>query len=235
MLRILPSIQRSAFLADSMPVSTKSESERLTPPAGLNNKNIYETKYHSLAFSPCRAGLNVKPLVILITRSMRLELLWQFLVFYCKVTSFVRVWYPFSYFWLETGPYELIFVLSKVSKKKKKRRKSTASKHKEIFIRFKIEYIFQKYESTNISTVRKFVTLQYLWKQPRLSRENDVHDQFKFDSTPVFFSFFFFFVLADNQSIKCSKTCQNYHPHPPGTKENGLCEQVVAICSAVSV
>ena len=35
MLRILPSIQRSVFLADSMPVSTKSESECLTPPAGL--------------------------------------------------------------------------------------------------------------------------------------------------------------------------------------------------------
>ena len=36
LLRILPSIQRSAFLADSMRVSTKSESECLTPPAGLN-------------------------------------------------------------------------------------------------------------------------------------------------------------------------------------------------------
>ena len=36
MLRILPSIQRSVFLADSMRVSTKSESECLTPPAGLN-------------------------------------------------------------------------------------------------------------------------------------------------------------------------------------------------------
>ena len=36
LLRILPSIQRSAFLADSMRVSTKYESECLTPPAGLN-------------------------------------------------------------------------------------------------------------------------------------------------------------------------------------------------------
>ena len=35
LLRILPSIQRSTFLADSMRVSTKSESECLTPPAGL--------------------------------------------------------------------------------------------------------------------------------------------------------------------------------------------------------
>ena len=33
----MPSIQRSAFRADSMPVSTKSESECLTPPAGLNH------------------------------------------------------------------------------------------------------------------------------------------------------------------------------------------------------
>ena len=43
MLRILPSIQRSASLADSMRVSTKSESECLTPPAGLNrNVQRYE-------------------------------------------------------------------------------------------------------------------------------------------------------------------------------------------------
>ena len=38
LLRIQPSIQRSAFLADSMRVSTKSESECLTPPAGLKGK-----------------------------------------------------------------------------------------------------------------------------------------------------------------------------------------------------
>ena len=45
MLRILPSIQRSAFLADSMPVSTKSESGCLTPPAGLNSiKHLTYTK-----------------------------------------------------------------------------------------------------------------------------------------------------------------------------------------------
>ena len=40
MLRILPSIQRSAFLADSMRVSTKSESECLTPPAGLKGWHV---------------------------------------------------------------------------------------------------------------------------------------------------------------------------------------------------
>ena len=33
-----------------------------------------------------------------------------------KLQIFVR--YPFSYFWLETGSYELIFVLSRASKQK---------------------------------------------------------------------------------------------------------------------
>ena len=37
LLRIVPSILRSAFSADSKPVSAKSESERLTPPAGLKS------------------------------------------------------------------------------------------------------------------------------------------------------------------------------------------------------
>ena len=44
LLRILPSIQRSAFLADSMRVSTKSESECLTPPAGLKGEVYSEIK-----------------------------------------------------------------------------------------------------------------------------------------------------------------------------------------------
>ena len=49
LLRILPSIQRSAFLADSMRVSTKSESECLTPPAGLKTMTMVamETKFVS--------------------------------------------------------------------------------------------------------------------------------------------------------------------------------------------
>ena len=40
LLRILPSIPRSAFLADSLPVSTKFESECLTPPAGFKSQFV---------------------------------------------------------------------------------------------------------------------------------------------------------------------------------------------------
>ena len=36
LLRILSSSHRSAFLAGSLPTFAKTESERLTPPAGLN-------------------------------------------------------------------------------------------------------------------------------------------------------------------------------------------------------
>ena len=52
LLRILPSIQRSAFLADSMRVSTKSELECLTPPAGLKPTLFSKKYFDSLPLEP---------------------------------------------------------------------------------------------------------------------------------------------------------------------------------------
>ena len=73
-----------------------------------------------------------------------------------KLHIFVR--YPFSYFGLETGSYELTFVLSR------------ASKHNNIEIRwpqdrnkFSSSIKFRTFfKSTKLSTVQKFVTLQYI-------------------------------------------------------------------------
>ena len=70
-----------------------------------------------------------------------------------KLQIFVR--YPFLYFWLETGSYELIFVLLR------------ASKQNYIEIRWPQDNKFSSgikfrtfFKSTKLSTERKFVTLQ---------------------------------------------------------------------------
>ena len=76
-----------------------------------------------------------------------------------KLQFFVRC--PFSYFWLESGSRELIFALSRASKHNDVEIWRPQSKKKFSYrLQYSIKYFFQKYESTKISTVRKFVTLQ---------------------------------------------------------------------------
>ena len=71
-----------------------------------------------------------------------------------KFQIFVR--YPFSHFWLETGSYELIFVLLRALNQNNIEIRWPQDKN--IFssgIKFRTFF-----ESTKLSTVRKFVTLQ---------------------------------------------------------------------------
>ena len=92
------------------------------------------------------------------------------------IKSQILVLYQFSYFWLETVSYELISVLSRASKQNDVEIRGTQSKKKN-YVRFYISHFFPKYESTKLSTVRKFVILQvtptflfvgdnYLWQSP---------------------------------------------------------------------
>ena len=74
-----------------------------------------------------------------------------------KLQIFVR--YLFSYFRLETGPYVLIFVLSRVCEKMTL--KLNGFKAKRDFHTILNFVLFQKYEMYENKTVRKFVTLQY--------------------------------------------------------------------------
>ena len=71
-----------------------------------------------------------------------------------KLQIFVR--YPFSYFCLESGSYELIFVLSRASKQNYIEIRWPQDENK-----FSSDIKFRTFfKSTKLSTVRKFVTLQ---------------------------------------------------------------------------
>ena len=84
--------------------------------------------------------------------------MWTHLLSTVKSQIFVR--YLFSYFWLDTGSHERIFVLLRASKQNDIDIQVPQNK-KKFSYSVKFSSCFQKYESTKISTERKFVTLQY--------------------------------------------------------------------------
>ena len=76
------------------------------------------------------------------------------------VKSQIFVRYPFSYFWLETGSFELIFIVSRASKQNDAEIREPRSKKK---VSYDINFC-TFFKSTKVRkyqlTVRKFVTLQ---------------------------------------------------------------------------
>ena len=109
----------------------------------------------------------------------------------CKNTVKLQIFvqYPFSYFWLETGLYELIFVLSRASKQNYIEIRWPQDKNKfSSGIKFRTFF-----KSMKLSTVRKFVTLQYLdLTEIRLR----LHEKSRQEILCVLSFFFFFFVIT---------------------------------------
>ena len=79
-----------------------------------------------------------------------------------KLQTFVR--YPFSYFWLETGSYQLIFVLSRASKQNYIEIRWPQDKKN--FYPVLNFHFFQKYERTISSTYENFWLYSIRQKQP---------------------------------------------------------------------